>query len=192
MKKCVVVLALAALIAPVAAQQSTPQPQQPAQPQAPVDIATHLKRQHATIRRNIAASADKVSEADYAFKPAGVAAEVRNYGQFLVHLINANNSFCARAKGEAAKPSLDEKGTHTKADIVKALNDALTYCDGAYDSLTATSAVEMVKAQGRGGTTEFARMNPLVSNLGHNWEHYGNLVTYMRAKGIVPPSSEGR
>jgi hypothetical protein len=85
---------------------------------------------------------------------------------------------------------MDEKATFTKADLVKALNDSLAYCDSAYGALTATNATEMMTVQARGGTTQIARVNPLISNLGHNWEHYGNLVTYLRAKGIVPPSSD--
>ncbi len=51
----------------------------------------------------------------------------------------------------------------------------------------------MLKRPGPNNTTlERARGNSLISNIAHNNEHYGNLVTYMRAKGIVPPSSEGR
>lgn len=186
MKKCLAVLALIAAAVPAAAQQ----PPAAAQPPAPVDIATHLKNQHATIKRNLVGAAEKMAEADYGFKPAGVAAEVRTYGQFLVHLINANNSFCARAQGAAPKQGMDEKGTYTKADLVKALNDALAYCDTAHAAMTGANAGEMLTVQGRAGVSQIARANPLISNLGHNWEHYGNLVTYLRAKGIVPPSSD--
>lgn len=185
MKKCFALVAVLALAVPAAAQQA-PAGQAP----APVDIATHIKNQHTTIKRNLSGAAEKMAEADYGFKPAGVAADVRTYGQFIVHLINANNSFCARAKGEAPKAGMDEKGTFTKADLVKALNDSLAYCDTAYAALTGANAAEMMTVQGRGGSTQIARANPLISNLGHNWEHYGNLVTYLRAKGIVPPSSD--
>jgi uncharacterized damage-inducible protein DinB len=186
MKKCLAIFALVAVAAPAAAQQ----PPAAAQASAPVDIATHLKNQHATIKRNLAGAAEKMAEADYGFKPAGVAAEVRTYGQFIVHLINANNAFCARAQAAAPKPAIDEKGTYTKADLAKALGEALAVCDAAHAALTAANASELLTVQGRGGTTQVARANPLISNLGHNWEHYGNLVTYLRAKGIVPPSSD--
>jgi uncharacterized damage-inducible protein DinB len=179
-------LAVAALLcaAPVAAQQAPP---------ATVDLATALRMQHRTIRGNIVKSAEKVAEADYGFKPQGVAAEVRTFGQFLIHLANANNAFCARAKGDTPKPNLDEKTAMAKADIMKSLNEALTYCDGVYDALTDASVVEKVKVPGPNNTQlERSRGGMLVSNLAHNNEHYGNLVTYMRAKGLVPPSSEGR
>ena len=183
---------------PVPQQQPAPAPQQqtapaPAPQSQTIDIATNLKRQHATIRKNLAASATKTEEADYGFRPQGVDPVVRTFGQFLIHLANANNLFCARALGEQTKPATDEKATMTKAELVKLLEDSLVLCDRAYDSLTAASALEMLKLQGRNNTvTEVARANPLINNLSHNNEHYGNLVTYMRAKGLVPPSSEGR
>jgi uncharacterized damage-inducible protein DinB len=195
MKKCFVVLAVLLCAAPASARQTTasaPAPAAPQGPPPPTDIALHLKRQHAAIRKNLAASAAKMAEADYGFRPQGVDPVVRTFGQFIVHLANANNSYCARALGQPAKAAADEKATMTKAEYVKLLEDSLVLCDGAYDGLTAASAVEMLKVAGRNNTTvEIARVNPLITNLAHNNEHYGNLVTYMRAKGLVPPSSEG-
>ena len=197
MKNAALVLAAVLLASPAAAQQqppSTPAAPAAAQPAAtPIvrDLAAGIKAQWMGIRRNIAGSLDKMSDADYAFKPQGVSADVRSYGALLAHLVNGNYGTCTRAKGDAPKPSLDEKAT--KAEIVKAMNEALTYCDAVYDAQTTASLTEMVKSQGRGGVTnEIARGLSLFSNIAHNNEHYGNLVTYMRAKGVVPPSSEGR
>ena len=196
MQKAVFALAAVLIAAPAFAQQppATPAPTPAAQPPAaPVvrDLAAGIKAQWTTIRRNIAGSLDKMSDADYAFKPQGVAPEVRSYGALLAHLVNGNYGTCTRAKGDQPKPALDEKAG--KAEIVKAMNEALTYCDAVYDAQTVASLTEMVKSQGRGGVTnEIARGLSLFSNIAHNNEHYGNLVTYMRAKGVVPPSSEGR
>lgn len=190
MKNAFLVLAFGLVAIPALAQ--TP-PAAPAAPPAPIvrDLAAGLKLQWATIRRNVAASADKLTEADYGFRPQGAAPEVMSFGGLLVHLADANNSYCARTKGEAAKPALDPRSS--KADIVKALNEALAYCDGVYEAQTMASLTEMVKSAGRGGVTnEVARGLTLIANVAHNNEHYGNLVTYMRAKGVVPPSSEGR
>ena len=196
MKKCLFVAAAVFCVATVSAQQAPPAPTPAAatpQPPPPTDIALNLKRQHATIRKNISASATNMPEPDYAFKPQGVDPVVRTFGQILIHLANANNQFCARALGEQAKAGADEKAAMAKADTVKLLEDSLALCDRAYESLTATSAVEMLKVTGRNNTiVEVARANPLINNLAHNNEHYGNLVTYFRAKGLVPPSSEGR
>ncbi len=197
MKKCLFVAAAVLCAATVSAQQAPPPPPTPAasapQPPPPTDIATNLKRQHAAIRKNLAESATKMAEADYGFRPQGVDTVVRTFGQFIIHLANANNMFCARALGEQAKAGVDEKAPMTKAETVKLLEDSLVACDRAHDSLTPASAVEMLKVTGRNNAVfEVARANPLINNLAHNNEHYGNLVTYMRAKGLVPPSSEPR
>ena len=66
-------------------------------------------------------------------------------------------------------------------DIIKALNDSIAYCDAAYAALTDKSAAQSVGTQPRALT--------LIRNVGHLQEHYGNLVTYFRLKGMVPPSS---
>ena len=194
MKKCFIILAAMLCVAPAFGQQAPATPAAtPQSPPPPTDIALNLKRQHATIRKNLAASAAKMAETDYGFRPQGVDPVVRTFGQFIVHVANANNSFCARALGEPAKAAVDEKAKMTKAEYVKLLEDSLAVCDRAHESLTPSTAVEMLKVAGRNNTTvEIARANPLINNLAHNNEHYGNLVTYMRAKGLVPPSSEGQ
>jgi uncharacterized damage-inducible protein DinB len=170
---------------------STPPAQQA--PASSLDIAGFLKVQHLTIRRNLAASAEKMPDSDFHFRPQGVAPEVRTFGQIVAHLANANYAICASAKGEPnpAKSLDDAKARQPKAELVKALNEALSYCDAVYDAQTNASVNEMVSRQGRNNVTlQRARGNALINNLAHNNEHYGNLVTYLRAKGIVPPSSE--
>jgi uncharacterized damage-inducible protein DinB len=167
--------------------------QTPAPPPT-LDIAGSLKLQHQNIRRNLAAAAEKMSEADYGFRPQGAAPEVRTFGQMVAHLVAANYNICASAKPEPApKHAANDKEMQPKADLVKMLNDALAYCDAIYDTQTSVTINEMLKRPGPNNTTlERARGNSLISNIAHNNEHYGNLVTYMRAKGLVPPSSEGR
>ena len=165
--------------------------QTPAPPPT-LDIAGALKLQHQNIRRNLAASAEKMPEADYNFRPQGAAPEVRTFGQLIAHLVDANYAICAGAKPEPApKHAANDKEVQPKADLVKMLNEALAYCDAIYDAQTSSTINEMLKRNGPNNTTlERARGNSLISNIAHNNEHYGNLVTYMRAKGLVPPSSE--
>ena len=191
MKKGFFVAAALLCAATVSAQQTPAPNTAPAAAQPPTDIAMNLQRQHATIRKNLAASAAKMEEADYGFRPQGVDPIVRTFGEFIIHIANANNMYCARALGEQAKAGADEKAKMSKVELVKLLEDSLVVCDRAYNGLTAASAVEMLKVAGRNNAVvEIARANPLINNLAHNNEHYGNLVTYMRAKGLVPPSSE--
>ena len=136
-------------------------------------------------KRNIVESADQMPEANYSFKPV---ATVRTFGQILAHVADSNYFYCARSKGEAP-PVPDgtlEKTATTKPAIVKALAESVAYCDAVYASLTAASAVAMVKA----GNNEIPRVQPLFGNVSHNVEHYGNLVTYFRMKNLVPPSTK--
>ena len=78
-------------------------------------------------------------------------------------------------------------------DLTKALDDAFTYCDPLYTSLTDASGQEVVEiTQENGNKRRINRMSLLVLNFGHNQHHYGNMVTYMRIKSIVPASSEPR
>ena len=135
---------------------------------------------------NLRQSAELVSEADLGFKPTD---QVRSFGQILAHVAGANYEFCAAAKGEKSPFSEDhfEKAAKTKAEISKAVNDSIAYCDAAYKALTDKSAAESITMPFGMGSR--SRVAALVGNTGHVQEHYGNLVTYFRIKGIVPPSS---
>ena len=73
-----------------------------------------------------------------------------------------------------------------KRDLVQALKDAFGYCDKIYDGMTDAAAPEMVKFLGR----DMPKLGVLAFSNMHNYEHYGNIVTYMRLRHIVPPSSE--
>ncbi|MEK7406655.1 MAG: DinB family protein [Acidobacteriota bacterium] len=128
-------------------------------------------------------AAAKMPEEHYGFKPAP---EVKTYGQMLGHIADAQYMLCSLAAGEKRAPAEVEKTKTSKADVTAALQDSIRYCDGVYDALTDARAAETVKLFGR----ERSRLGALMTNLTHSWEHYGNLVTYLRIKGIVPPSSE--
>jgi uncharacterized damage-inducible protein DinB len=128
-------------------------------------------------------SAQKMPEENYGFKPADT---VRSYGQILGHVADAQYTFCSIAAGEK-NPGLDIEHTKTsKTDLIAALNAAFAYCDKAYDAMTDATAVQMIKLFG----SDAPRLSALTVNNMHDLEHYGNLATYMRIKGIVPPSSE--
>jgi uncharacterized damage-inducible protein DinB len=106
----------------------------------------------------------------------------------LAHVADGQYEFCGAAAGNH-----DEKGveqtTKTKAEIVTALKAAFAYCDGIYAGMTDVKAAEMIPAF---GGAKITRLSMLDFNVSHTMEHYGNLVTYMRIQGVVPPSSESR
>jgi len=128
-------------------------------------------------------SAEKMPEENYAFKPAE---SVRSYGQIVGHLADAQYLFCSAALGEKNPQPNVEKTKTSKADLIAALKTAFAYCDKAYDGMTDATGSQLIKLFGN----DTPKLGALNFNNVHNWEHYGNLVTYMRIKNIVPPSSE--
>ena len=128
-------------------------------------------------------AAEKMPEEEYAFKPDPAS---RSFGQILGHIADAGYLFCSTVLGESSPSPGIEKTKTTKAELRAALHDAFTYCNRAYDALTDAGANETVKAFGQ----ERNKLGALWFNASHNLEHYGNLVVYMRLKGIVPPSSD--
>jgi uncharacterized damage-inducible protein DinB len=155
----------------------------PAAAQSPATKA--LKGQFDMAKGNITKSAAKMSEDLYAFKPTP---EVRSFGQLLGHIADANYMICSVASGSKPPATSVEKTKTTKADLEKALADSFAACDAAWAGLTDAKADEAVEMFGMPQT----RLTTLVFNTAHNFEHYGNLITYLRLKNIVPPSSEGR
>ena len=137
-------------------------------------------------KRNFRRSADVMPEAKYSFKPVD---SVRSYGAILAHVAGAGYEFCSAAKGEKTPHAEDEfeKNAKSKADIVKALDGSIAYCDEVYKTLDDKKAAEMVG--GAFGGPQGARAANLIGNTNHFNEHYGNLVTYLRINGLVPPSS---
>ena len=128
-------------------------------------------------------TAEKMPEENYNFKPTEA---VRSFGQVLGHVADSQYFFCSMAMGEK-NPSLKiEKTKTTKADLITSLKDAFTYCDKAYNGMTDASGSETVKLFG----DDTRKRDVLTINNMHTVEHYGNLVTYLRLKNIVPPNSE--
>jgi uncharacterized damage-inducible protein DinB len=152
-------------------------------------VSDALRSNWNDVKRNIKESAEMMPEANYGFKPTP---EVRSFGGILAHVAGASYVLCASAKDEKSpfeEGSL-ENTAKPKAQIVTATNDAIAYCDGAFAAVTDANAGAMVHAGF--GTGQVSRATSLIGQIGHDSEHYGNLVTYFRLKGLVPPSSRKR
>ena len=147
-------------------------------------LSADAKAMWTGIKNNNLKAAEKMPEAEYGFKPAP---EVRSYGQLVGHIADGNHLICGAAKGEAYTPSIEKTKT-SKADLVEALKASIAYCDAVYDAMTDAQAANKIKLFGR----ERSKLTALFTNVSHDNEHYGNQVTYLRIKGIVPPSSEPR
>jgi uncharacterized damage-inducible protein DinB len=173
---------LACLLLPAGAALAQEKPAAPAQPN-PNPLSTWNKYAYSRVKDILLRSAEKMPEENYSFKPTE---SVRSYGQIIGHVADAQYLFCSIALGEQNPTPKIEQTKTSKADLIAALNTAFAYCDKAYDGMTDASAVQIIKLFGN----DAPRLSALTVNNMHDLEHYGNLVTYMRLKNIVPPSSE--
>ncbi len=146
-------------------------------------LADALAQMHTGVSRNVVEAAEKMPEAEFAFQPTK---DVRTFGGFVGHVANAAYSYCSRAKGEGNPNKEDFEKTPGKAALVAAIKAATAYCDGVYKSQSDASLGALVAV----GQNQQPRGQLLIQNVSHSNEHYGNLVTYMRLKGLVPPSTE--
>lgn len=146
-------------------------------------LSAYNKSVFGGIKQILLRSAEKMPEENYSFKPTDT---VRSYGQIVGHVADSQYAFCSVVLGEKNPAPKVEQTKTSKADLIAALKDAFAYCDKAYDSLTDASAVQMVKFMGG----DNPKLGVLTTNNIHTIEHYGNLVTYMRMKNIVPPTSD--
>ena len=170
MKRIVVMaaLALAAMAMPAAAQ--------------PPDVS--MKGQNQLVKGWVTKSAAMMPEADYSFKPTP---EVRSFGQVLGHIANATGMICVGPTGAKSPLAGDAEKLASKAEVTKALADVFAACDTAWAAVTPSWNTEMVDFFGKSQT----KMAVIAFNTSHTFEHYGNLVTYLRLKNLVPPSTKG-
>lgn len=134
------------------------------------------------VRDMFTKAADQMSEEDYTFRPTP---EVRSLGQLLAHVADSNYFFCSAAKGERSPVRDVEKTRTSRDDIRRTLAESFDYCDEVYSTVRpdAKATIEFMGRQ---------RSPVAVLNFRnyHSLLHYGNVVTYMRLRGKVPPSSQ--
>ena len=168
------VLILLAAAAPVAAQQQ--------QGMAPNASVTSVKNVWMVPHGFVVKALEQTPESLFTFKPTP---EVRSLGQLFAHVADGEHLFCSLALGEPMMDAGIEKTKKTRVELLQALKESAAHCDKAYTQ---------TDAQGQTPATFFGqsvnRMFLLSMNGAHDYEHYGNIVTYLRLKGIVPPSSQ--
>ena len=145
-------------------------------------LIAELKQNYQGIKNDVTKGADKMPEADYSFKPI----PQRSYGDIVTHIAEIQIMLCGMAKGE--QKHVSNPKASAKAESQAVLKEAFDYCDPVYSGLTEASATEMVKMFGR----DRSRFGVLNFGVIHDQEMYGQMVVYLRMKGLVPPSSEPR
>jgi uncharacterized damage-inducible protein DinB len=162
---------------------SSAPPAQSAPPANPITASE--KGFYSFVSSAVVGAAQKMPEENYSFKPTP---EVRTFGQLVGHVADASYMFCSQAIGESNPAKDIEKTKTSKADLVAALKDGVAHCNKAFDSMTDAKGSQMVKLF----NFDIAKLTLFSINTAHTDEHYGNMVTYLRLKGIVPPTSENQ
>lgn len=132
------------------------------------------------IPETIIVAAKQMPEEYYTFRPT---AEIRSFGELMAHIAESNFEMTAIAKKEIA-PVL--KVTPNKTEVVKALVASFSYLANARKNMTKEQKERLVKFMGN----DQPASNVLDFSIFHSLQHYGNVIIYMRLKGLTPPSSQ--
>jgi len=157
-------------------------------PRPPQTMTMFLQGQYATLKRNLTGAAEKMPGEHFSFRPTP---EVRTFAQLFAHTIETQFFFCNAVKGgpDPIAGKALEKTVTDKAAVVQMVKDGFAYCDDVFANLTDEKVAAMIALGTAPNTRQAASGTQLTMVVVHGNEHYGNIVTYMRIKGIVPPSS---
>jgi uncharacterized damage-inducible protein DinB len=146
-------------------------------------FSADAKQNYTGIKNTLLKAAEKMPEENYSFRTTP---QVRTYGEIIGHIADVQMMLCGMAKGEQKQGV--SNGKTSKADLAAALKQSFDYCDSVYDSMTDSAGAAKVSMFGR----QVTKLGVLNFNTEHDNEMYGTMVAYLRIKGLVPPSSEGR
>jgi uncharacterized damage-inducible protein DinB len=184
-------LFLLLLVSSLLLAQAAPQ-KAPAKPETPPTIASVLDSRLSGVERQLVGAADAMPEDKYGFAPTnGEFNGVRTFGEQIKHVASANYSFFSAMLGE--KPPAEgnnENGpatVKTKEEILKYLKDSFALGHRAMTSTNEQNVVAPIKSPFGEGT--ITRLGMATLAFGHCFDHYGQMVEYLRMNGIVPPAS---
>jgi uncharacterized damage-inducible protein DinB len=163
-----------------------------AEDEVPVNrtIAEVLNQQIKNVETELIPAAEVMT--DYSFAPTnGAFKDVRNFGQQLKHVAAVNYWFGSVILGEKPPvPTGDENGPDSiksKMEILKFLNDSFAYAHKAAGSVNEKNLLEPLPSPfGEGKVTRLGMATMIV---GHCFNHYGQIVEYLRMNNIIPPAS---
>jgi uncharacterized damage-inducible protein DinB len=151
--------------------------------QAPSNPLTDtVMTRYQSVHQNLAEAAEAMPEEGYSFH---LTPPQRSFGEWIGHTAMVNYGACAVIKGEAPPDSAALHHLTAKAELTAALQKSFEYCDAALKGMTDQKALAAVTV---GGKTVYP-VQGMIGLVAAENEHYGNLVGYLRSKGITPPSS---
>ncbi len=188
-RRGVLALGLLTLVVTAAAQSGGPLPKHKEEKRTVTEVLDHTVM---NLERDLIPAAEAMPEDKFDFAPTvGEFKGVRTFAQQLKHIAAVNYEFGAAILQE--KPPVDineEEGPasiSTRADVLKYLKESFQYVHNAIATINEKNLVAPVRSPfGEGSVT---RMGLATSVAWHGFDHYGQIVEYLRMNGIVPPAS---
>lgn len=135
-------------------------------------------------RQNLTEAVEKWHEGWLDWRPSP---EVRTFREQVGHILDTNNMACSSLKGEPVAPGNTlEKSNLSKVELVAAVKKSFDDCAAVFSKMSDADFGKVLKWGPQEAPA--ARMALLVPY--HTALHYGNLITYMRLRGMVPPETE--
>lgn len=196
----VLFLPAAAIAQSKAAPAASPAPQAQPSPQSPPSAAGEADRQVSTLEREFVGAAEAMPEDKFNFAPTGLNIPgsefkgVRTFAEQVKHVAMTNYQLWGPITGD--KSPFEAKGDNgpeslkTKAEIIKYLKDSFAVGHKAARSLTPENMMTTFPNP-FGGRNPMTRLYMVTFGVAHAFDHYGQMVEYLRMNGIIPPASRG-
>ncbi|MFZ0912991.1 MAG: DinB family protein [Candidatus Korobacteraceae bacterium] len=185
----ILLLALGPIGTAVAAN---PQAAMQAKPDQKPTFAMVLDRSLSNVEHEVVPAAEAMPEDKFNFAPTqGEFKTVRTFAQQVKHIAAANYLLGSGILAE--KPPLDLEGENgpakitSKADVIQFLKDSFTYLHKAMNSIDENNVLGQV--QSPFGPNKVSRLGLAVGAISHPFDHYGQMVEYLRMNNIIPPAS---
>ena len=137
---------------------------------------------YSAVKQNLIESAEAMPADQYEFK---LTPAQRSFAGWIDHTVMLNHNTCSAMKGAAPAPMnhAQHAAEKPKAELAKALRESFTYCDDVLKEMTDQKALNPI------GEKKAYAVTAMFAHIANLNSHYGNLVGYMRTKGVVPPST---
>jgi uncharacterized damage-inducible protein DinB len=161
---------------------------------APPTVTSIVHRQFGSLERQFVGVAEAMPAEKFFFKPEGEGfKDVRTFAQQIGHVAANNYFFAAALTGEDAKITEEDRkngpaSLKTREDYLKYLEDSFAAAHKALDTVSEKNAVEQVAFPGM-PNAKSPRLNVANILTWHGFDHYGQMVVYLRMNGVVPPAS---
>jgi hypothetical protein len=184
------------IAAKIAAAPREPQPQQAQQSQAPPTIASAVDREISAIEKEIVEAAEAMPEDKFNFSPETLNIpgdnykRVRTFALQVKHVAASNFALWSPLTGDKFPENFmggnGPDDLKTKADIIKFLKDSFALGHKAAATLTPQNMLQTPEH------SKSLRLHLATFAIAHAYDHYGQMVEYLRMNGIVPPASRGQ